>query len=100
MASFTIGTGDTAKHDVTLSAATVDTVTFTDDLSLVRIINQDGAAKIYVTVDGSAPTVGGAKTYMLPAAISVLEIPLADADDLAVKLISAGTPTYSVERVR
>lgn len=98
MASFTVASGDIAKHDVTLSASTVDTVTFTDDIDRVRIIT-DGAAKMYVTVDGSTPTVSGAKTHLLPASVSVLEIQMADADDLAVKLISSGTPTYSVERI-
>lgn len=95
MASFTIAAGNRAAHDKTLSADTVDTVTFTDDYGQVEIVT-DGAAKLYCTIDGSTPTVGGAKTLILPAAIGTLTIDAPGGTPPVVKLISSGTPTYSV----
>lgn len=96
MASYTIAAGDRAAHDKTLVAATVDTVTFTEDVSVIEVIGLDGAAPIYFTVDGSVPTVGGAKCFVLPAAVSVNEVTAPGGVAPVVKLISAGTPRYSV----
>jgi hypothetical protein len=95
MASYTIAAGGRAAHDKTLVASTVDTVTFPGDVSTVTVIS-DGAAKIYFTVDGTDPVVSGDKTFMLPAAVSEFEVPSPGSQSAVVKLISAGTPTYSV----
>ena len=90
-------TGDRAVHAKTLSAATVDTVTLSRPGSKVEVLNHDGVAAIYFTVDGSTPTVAGAATYVIPAAAGALEVNAEDAQPpTVVKLISAGTPTYSV----
>lgn len=93
MATWNIAAGDFAKHDVTLTAATVETFVFADNIGRVRII-WDGAAKGYYTVDGSTPTVAGAKCLPLPA------VPLESIEDMkagdTLKIISAGTPTVSV----
>jgi hypothetical protein len=82
--------------DKTLVASAVDVVTFDHDCDQVSVA-ADGIAKLYFTVDGSVPTVGGQNTYELPAAVSVRTVPVPTAGGTVVKLISAGTPTYTVE---
>lgn len=103
MGSYTIGAGKRAAHDKVLVASTVDTVTLTDDADVVEVIT-DGTAKVYVTVDGSTPAAGGDTTHLMPASSGgsvVREIPVSgDPGSIAVKLISAGTPMYSVTKLR
>lgn len=81
---------------VTLVANTVSTITLAVDASKVEILNVDGAAAVYATVDGSTPTVGGNGAWCLPAAIGSLELSPRTAGPTVVKLISAGTPMVSV----
>jgi hypothetical protein len=91
------------KHG-TLVASTVATVTL--DLvdsgrivsrqKRVEVINRDGAAEIYFTVDGTTPTVAGDDCFVLPAAMGSLEVGAPKGTPTVVKLISSGTPTYSV----
>lgn len=106
MATSTVAADERGAYSKTLTASTVDTVTVTkragqaDYSTRVEVTNLDGAAAIYFTVDGSAPTVGGAKTFELPAAVGSREISTdAVGSDAVVKLISVGTPKYSVARV-
>lgn len=99
----------TTKH-LTLVADTVSTVelaapdpradltSFEDPPARrVEVLNRSGDAAVYFTTDGTAPTVGGDNTHVLPAAVSAVEV-----DDetpgptCVVKLISAGTPAVSV----
>jgi hypothetical protein len=63
----------------------------------IEVLNVSGTAKVYFTVDGSTPTVGGANCMLLPAAVCALTV----ADETpgptsTVKLISSGTPDVSV----
>ena len=96
MAEYTVAAEMRGAYNKTLVAATADTVTFANDLRTVEVVS-NGTADIFVTVDGSTPTVAGANTYILPAgAISVREMPSALGGVTVVKLISSGTPTYSV----
>jgi hypothetical protein len=86
----------------TLSANTIDKVTFADEPPSVEVVNRDGLAAIYVTVDGSDPTIGGEGTHELPAArcSRVIPVPNKSGRPAAdIKLISPGTPSYSVSRV-
>lgn len=88
-----------SKH-ATLTAATVDTVTFQDRHPAVEVANRAATGDIYFTVDGSAPTSAGDNTYYVgPGQAVVVDLPHASDPD-AVKLISAGTPAYSVTGVR
>jgi hypothetical protein len=100
MATHTIAAGAVAasSHPFTLTANTVDTFTFSEDLNSVDIIS-DGAAAVFYTIDGTAPTVGGTACYLLPAgAISVDTRQPKSGDVTVVKIISAGTPAVSAQR--
>jgi hypothetical protein len=99
MAAYTVAAGAIGVHAKTLAANTVDTVTFTDDVDWVEIIS-DGAAAVYVTVDGSTPTVAGGGTWEMPAGVqSVLTLPSPQPFATraeSVALISAGAAKYGV----
>jgi hypothetical protein len=97
-----------AKHEVPdnnigvysqkLTANTVDEVDFFDSLAAIEVIS-DGTAKIYFTVDGSTPTVGGQNTHEIPAVASARTVLTRKGESgTVVKLISTGTPVYSVSR--
>lgn len=94
MATYTLTSGR-AAYEKTLTANTVDTVNLGSAFSEVEVIS-DGAASIFFTVDGSIPTVGGASTYYLPAAATSRSVPVRGGSAATVKLISSGTPLYSV----
>jgi|GEM_PF-4006139 len=99
MAKYTVGPSGVGAHDKTLTANVVDTITFARNLSTVEIVS-DGAAAIYGTVDGSDPTVGGEESFYMPegpASIRVVKSPRNQ--QTVIKLISPGTPTYSVARI-
>lgn len=85
------------KH-AQLAAATVDVVTLNGDYQRVEVVNRDGTAEIYFTVDGAAPTVEGDDTHLLPAAIGGLLVSAGSetGSPTIVRLISAGTPKYTV----
>ena len=102
MASYSVATHKIGAYAKTLTAATVDTVTFADYLQAVEVSKEEGAA-IYFTIDGSTPTVGGEGAYFLPASAAVRVIDIPNSNErpaTVVKLISAGTPTYSVAKAR
>lgn len=82
-----------------LTAATIDTVTVTAPQVEVCLTNRTGADEIYFTIDGTAPTVGGQNCFVLPAAICsrTIQKNAFGATVAVVKLISAGTDSYSVE---
>lgn len=110
MASYTVPNGHVGAHAKTLVATTVDTVTFalgsTGSPGWARMpksveILTDGAADIYVTVDGTTPTVAGTPCYRVPPfpGSTIIDVRDSDPNDaVVVKLISSGTPTYSVSR--
>jgi hypothetical protein len=87
-----------------LTAGQVDTITIAGNASLamapvsaIEVVNVDGASRIDYTLDGSTPVVGGSATgRVLPASISVDVISVEEATPVVVKLISAGTPHYSI----
>lgn len=84
-----------ARH-VTLTANTVTTITMDRDYNYCEVINVDGTAPVYFTVNGPAPTVGGNDTYVLPATINGIEVQPPTADLTAIRLISGGTPKVAV----
>ncbi len=113
MAEYEVPNGHVGVHEKALVGAAVDTVTFVvgEDEGTpgwgqapraVEVLS-DGADDIYVTIDGSAPTVAGTHCHRVPAAAGATVIDVRDSnpnDPVVVKLISAGTPVYSVSRAR
>lgn len=83
---------------VTLTANTVTTVTLDQDFANIEVLNVDGAAAIYFTVDGTTPAIEGNGTNVLPAAIGGLTVWSGSQID-TVKLISAGTPKASIRGI-
>jgi endonuclease YncB( thermonuclease family) len=100
VASYTVAAGLVGAHAKTLVANTVDTVTFTaTDVDEVEVLT-DGTAAVYFTVDGSTPTVAGAGMWGIPAAPAARTVQVGTSGVTVVKVISAGTPLYSVSRAR
>ena len=85
-----------SPYHLTLTANTVAEVDFDANFGRIEVLNVDGAAAIYVSNDGTAPTVAGAGYHVLPAAIGSVELPDLTSGNTVVKLISAGTPQVSV----
>lgn len=82
--------------DGVLVASTVTTITFANPHVGAKIVNVSGSSPIFYTVDGSTPAVG--TSAEIAGAVGADNIVSFDAEILAVvKLISAATPTYSVE---
>ena len=88
-----------SPQHATLVAAAVTTLTFDEDYGVVEVLNVDGAAAVYFTVDGSAPAVAQTGSHVLPAAIGGVEIEPVTSGVTVVKLISAGTPKVSVRGI-
>lgn len=80
----------------TLVANTMATVTLDHDFAQVEVLNRDGAAEIFFTVDGPAPVIEADDCQCLPAAIGALQLPASVGNQTVVRLISSGTPKYSV----
>jgi hypothetical protein len=97
MANLTVARDEIGVWEQALVAATVDTVTFTDDLNNVEIINE-GTVGIYATIDGSVPTVGAKAAYYVPPGMSRVVTDNYGMGGTVVKLISSGTPKYGVSR--
>lgn len=94
MANYTVAIGEISVHEKTLVASTVDTVTFGRDPDRTEVYNDSSTDRIYFTVDGSTPTVAGVNCYVVPPK-AARAVPSAGSGNV-VKLISTGTPTYSV----
>jgi hypothetical protein len=98
VANHTVAADEVGAYNKQLAAATADKVTFGGDVDQVEVFG-DGTAAIYFTVDKTVPVVEGAHTYELPNGLPssrVVSVPTAG--DTEVRLISAGTPHYSVNR--
>lgn len=97
------GTGN-PNHHGTLTAGQIDTITMSQPWRTLQVINVDGSARIDYTTDGSTPVEGGSPTgRVLPAAVCAdsvagfTESPSTDVETpITVKLISVGTPAYSI----
>ena len=82
----------------TLVADTVATESFTQrcaDFVVVHMVS--GSDPIYFTLDGSTPSVEGANCLVVFAGTPSRSVQIPTADAQEVKLISAGTPDYTVE---
>ena len=87
-----------SEHN-TLTASTVATVTLdSGSYDTVLVTNRSGSNPLYVTVDGSVPTVAGDDTFVVPAAAGASKaFGWESTGAVTVKIISAGAEDYSVE---
>lgn len=82
------------KHG-TLVAATPATATLAGNAKFIEVVAR-GTGDIFFTIDGTTPTVAGDDMFVCPQGGSV-RVRLNDRDgSVDVKLISSGTPGYSV----
>ena len=86
---------------VTLTAATVSTVTLTEaaggtTLKHVAVFVPNADAVVYFTINGADPTVAGADTYVVGPGMASLAVPIGSTNSVVVKLISAGAPVIGV----
>jgi hypothetical protein len=101
MASYTIGPGQIGLYATQLTANTVDTVTISNGAGSSHSFDPlevwaDGTAAVYFTVDGSTPTVASQSTYEIPSGASAVRDHIVASAPTTVKLISSGTPKYSI----
>lgn len=98
MANYAVAAGEIGTHNHVLGAAVEDVVTFDRDCDTVEVVNLDGIAAIYFSVDDSVAAVAGNNTYVIPAVVGAALIVdvRASPGDTKVRLISAGAPSYSV----
>lgn len=77
-----------------LEAKVMDVVTFSTHWPSIEVVNFDDTATIYYTVDGSIPalTGGGTSRSVAPGATDTVAV----TPPITVRLISAGTPAYTV----
>lgn len=98
MADYTVSAGHKGVGPWPLVASQVDSVTFADNVGKVIVINT-GTVDVWVTTDGSTPSVPGphvsTPSRRVPANFK-RDVNMWRNSD-TVKLISAGTPEVSVE---
>lgn len=82
------------KHG-TLVAATVTTSTLAGNAKFIEVVAR-GTGDIFFTIDGTTPTVGGDDTYVCPQGQSCRVRNNDRNGSVDVKMISSGTPGYSV----
>lgn len=100
MADYSVPAADIGVHLKKMTANQIDKVTFVGrDLSEVEVLT-DGASDIFVRIGTGDPTVAGGNCWRIPAAMGNAIIPVDTSGDTVVKMVSAGTPTYSVSRTR
>lgn len=87
--------GKTQVADKVLVANTTDTVTFEKDHNEIEVYS-DGTAVLTFRVDGTDPVTNDPRGYSLPAQASTRTVRVPTAGNTKVKLISSGTPTYTV----
>jgi len=84
------------SEHLTLVANTVAEVDLPTNAGRVEVLNRDGVAEVFFTVNGATPSVEGDDTHVLPAAIGSVEVSRDRRGTAVVKLISVGTPKVSV----
>ena len=83
-------------HGVT-TANVVSTVALGVDVGAVEILKRDTAGELFISVDGSDPTVGGNGFEILPEGVSSISLPSLTRGDTIVKLISSSAVRFSVK---
>lgn len=89
--------GARTQHQ-TLATNTADTVTLDSDYDNVEVLNRATSGDIYFRVDGTAPTVGGAGSFIVTPG-QALQVSVGSAGNTVVKLISSAATAYSVSGI-
>jgi hypothetical protein len=90
--------GETSTGPVTLGAGVADTVTFNQDVDVIRVIaDVSGTTEVNIRVDGGTAAVGGKFSYRLTAQAPVLTVSVGAQKVFSV--ISATAQKYSIEKV-
>jgi hypothetical protein len=102
MADYEVKRGEIGVYDKTLTPDVIDTVVFNAEqaIDLLEFMT-DGAGAIYLTTDGSDPTISGAHCRKIPAVRSVRTVRVAeDAQhtEITLKLLSEGAPEYDISK--
>lgn len=71
-----MATPNPASHAVTALANAEADYNIPAGAKVLSVINRTGAAEVFLTTDGTAPTVAGDNQWYLPAAITQIDIPL------------------------
>lgn len=88
-----------AAHAVALTANVETIVELGVDARSVEVLSLVSTQPVYFTVDGSAATVAGDRTYVVPAGVSSASVSVPSELGLTkVRLISAANATVSVTR--
>lgn len=88
-----------SPQHATLAASVVTPIVFDQDYDRIEVVNVDGVAAIYFRVGQTDPGIAATGSYVLPAAISRVELDVTTSGSTEVRLISAGTPKVSVRGV-
>lgn len=97
MSSYTVASNERGAYEKSLTANTVDTVTMNCPLGgAIEVKALTGAAPLYVTFDGTAPTVKGATCWDVQPGTAAQIWNLSLDYPAVVKLISSAAATYSV----
>jgi hypothetical protein len=90
--------GETSTGPVTLTAGAADTVTFNQDVDVIRVITDvSGTAEVNIRIDGGTAAVGGKFSYRMTAQAPVLTVSVGAQKVFSV--ISATVQKYSIEKV-
>jgi hypothetical protein len=90
--------GETSTGPITLTAGAADTVTFGQDVDVIRVVTDvSGTAEVNIRIDGGAAAVGGKFSYRLTAQSPVLTLSVGAQKVFSV--ISATVQKYSIEKV-
>lgn len=95
MTAYAVPSGKKGAHHV-LVANTEDVVTFSADHSQIELLLRDGNGEVYFTVDNTAATVGGTNCLVMPVGIGSAIVDVPATGGTVVRLVSSGTPAYSV----
>ncbi len=68
MPTVNLNPGDISWHG-TLTQNITTTINFADDLNCVEVVARDGLSTLWYTIDGTDPTSGGTRTYLIPLGV-------------------------------
>lgn len=74
------GPNTPVSFSLAASSSAPATQTLTVAAQQLSIVNRTGAGEVFITIDGTPPTVGGTNQFFIPAAITELVIDVAQGE--------------------